>query len=73
METFRAALGIKESEPGEIIDDGPLNGRKSGPTDDSKWSERHEHALLDRDFRRKKHTTKDIKVEKDDKKKERKS
>ena len=58
--------------PGEIIDDA-LNGQKSDPNDDSKWSERHEHALLDRDFRRKKHTTKDIKVEKDDKKKERKS
>ena len=60
------------SEPGEIIDDG-LNGRKSDPNDDSQWSERHEHALLDIDFRRKKHTTEDIKVEKDDKKKERKS
>ncbi|XP_050213803.1 uncharacterized protein LOC126665136 [Mercurialis annua] len=63
METLRAAFGISVAEPGEIIaddnDDGLLN------------REKREHAFLDRDYSRKKHTG-EAKFEMDDKKKKNK-
>ncbi|XP_024020769.1 protein starmaker [Morus notabilis] len=69
METLKAALGIRSSEPDEQntdeIDDGP-NGQKSGVNDDRKHK-KSEHAFLDRDYGRKKHTEENQKTEKDDK------
>lgn len=76
METLRAALGIRMSEPSEqnveMSDDGPQNGGKTGPTDDSKWGEKREHAFLDRDFSRKKSTAENQNADKNDKKKNKK-
>lgn len=70
METLRAALGIRASEPdeqnAEEVDDEPNNGQKSGLNDDSKHK-KSEHAFLDRDYGRKKRTEDNQKSEKDDK------
>jgi serine/arginine repetitive matrix protein 2 len=73
METLRAALGIRMSEPDEQgidgTDDELRNSRKNDPGEGSKWSEKHEHAFLDREFTRKKHVAEDLEVEKDENKK----
>ncbi|KAJ6406454.1 hypothetical protein OIU84_010052 [Salix udensis] len=73
METLRAALGIRMSEPDEQgidgTDDELRNSRKNDPGEGSKWSEKREHAFLDREFTRKKHVTEDLEVEKDENKK----
>ncbi|KAB5553175.1 hypothetical protein DKX38_010486 [Salix brachista] len=73
METLRAALGIRMSEPDEQgidgTDDELRNSRKNDPGEASKWSEKREHAFLDREFTRKKHVTEDLEVEKDENKK----
>lgn len=73
METLRAALGIRMSEPDEQgidgTDDELRNSRKNDPGEGSKWSEKREHAFLDREFIRKKHVAEDLEVEKDENKK----
>lgn len=73
METLRAALGIRMSEPDEQgidgTDDELRNSWKNDPGEGSKWSEKHEHAFLDREFTRKKHVAEDLEVEKDENKK----
>lgn len=73
METLRAALGIRMSEPDEQgidgTDDELRNSRKNDPVEGSKWSEKREHAFLDREFIRKKHVAEDLEVEKDENKK----
>ena len=61
------------SEPDEQGTDGTddelRNSRKNDPGEGSKWSEKREHAFLDREFTRKKHVTEDLEVEKDENKK----
>ncbi|CAK7353058.1 unnamed protein product [Dovyalis caffra] len=77
METLRAALGIRMSEPNEQgieeSDDGLRNSQKNDSGEGSKWSEKREHAFLDREFTRKKHVAEDLEVEKDEKKRKEES
>ncbi|KAJ4847407.1 hypothetical protein Tsubulata_046523 [Turnera subulata] len=76
LEIFRAALGIRSSEQNEqgteAGDEELTNNRRSESNEVGKWSEKPEHAFLDRDYSRKKPEG-DVKLGKDDKRKSNKA